>query len=107
LKADLSWAATEEEALHQAHEQWRFNLLGGDVNWELRMPQQFEAAARFVRPEDMREAVLISTDPGRHAEWLAECADLGFESIDLHQVGSDQRGFIDTFGEKVLPMLRR
>jgi coenzyme F420-dependent glucose-6-phosphate dehydrogenase len=29
LKADLSWAATEAEALHQAHAQWRFNLLGG------------------------------------------------------------------------------
>jgi hypothetical protein len=38
--------------------------------------------------------------------WLAECAALGFDSIDLHQVGTDQRGFIDTFGEKVLPALR-
>jgi alkanesulfonate monooxygenase SsuD/methylene tetrahydromethanopterin reductase-like flavin-dependent oxidoreductase (luciferase family) len=107
LKVDLSWAASEEEALRQAYEQWRFNLLGGDVNWELRTPQQFETAARFVRPEDMREAVMISADPARQAEWLAECADFGFESIDLHQVGTDQHGFIDTFGEKVLPVLRR
>jgi probable non-F420 flavinoid oxidoreductase len=106
LKADVSWAASEDEALRQAHEQWRFNLLGGDVNWELRTPQQFETAARFVRPEDMREAVLISADPARHASWLAECVELGFDSIDLHQVGTDQRGFIDTFGEKVLPALR-
>jgi alkanesulfonate monooxygenase SsuD/methylene tetrahydromethanopterin reductase-like flavin-dependent oxidoreductase (luciferase family) len=102
----VSWATSEEEALRQAHEQWRFNLLGGDVNWELRTPQQFETAARFVRPEDMREAVLISTDPARLVNWLAECAALGFDSIDLHQVGTDQRGFIDTFGEKVLPALR-
>ncbi|WP_159348598.1 TIGR03885 family FMN-dependent LLM class oxidoreductase [Roseomonas harenae] len=107
LKADLSWAGSEDEALRQAHEQWRFNLLGGDANWELRTPSQFETATRFVRPEDMREAVLISADPARHAEWLAECMELGFESIDLHQVGRNQRGFIDTFGEKVLPALRR
>jgi probable non-F420 flavinoid oxidoreductase len=107
LKVDLSWAASEAEALRQAHDQWRFNLLGSDVNWELRTPEQFEAAARFVRPEDMREAVLVSADPTCHAERLAECAELGFESIDLHQVGTDQRGFIDTFGEKVLPALWR
>jgi probable non-F420 flavinoid oxidoreductase len=106
LKADVSWAASENEALRQAHEQWRFNLLGGDVNWELRTPLQFETAARFVRPEDMREAVLISADPARLANWLAEFAALGFDSIDLHQVGTDQHGFIDIFGGKVLPALR-
>jgi coenzyme F420-dependent glucose-6-phosphate dehydrogenase len=107
LKVDLSWATSEAEALHQAHQQWRFNLLGGEVNWQLRTPQQFESATRFVRPEDMHEAVLISADPARLTSWLVECAALGFESIDLHQVGTDQRGFIDTFGEKVLPNLRR
>lgn len=106
LKADLSWAATDAEALHQAHSQWRFNLLGGEVNWELRSPEDFETAARFIRPEDMHEAVHISSDPARHAALLAECAALGFESIDLHQVGTGQRGFIDIFGEKVLPALR-
>ena len=107
LKTDLCFAATADEALHQAHEQWRFNLLGGDVNWELRSPRQFEAAARFVRPEDMHEAVMISADPARYVDWLGECAALGFESIDLHNVGTGQRAFIETFGDKVLPALRR
>jgi probable non-F420 flavinoid oxidoreductase len=107
LKADLSWAASEAEALRQAHDQWRFNLLGGDLNWELHGPAQFEAAARFVRPEDMHEAVLVSADPARHAGHLAECAALGFESIDLHNVGRNQRAFLDVFGQHVLPALRR
>lgn len=106
LKFDLSWAGSEEEALRQAHEQWRFNLLGGDLNWELRGPEQFEAAARFVRPEDMRESVFVSADPARHAERLAECAALGFGSIDLHNVGTNQREFIDAFGARVLPALK-
>ncbi|WP_043830069.1 TIGR03885 family FMN-dependent LLM class oxidoreductase [Muricoccus aerilatus] len=106
LKVDLCLAATEEEALRQAHEQWRFNLLGSDVNWELRSPAQFETAARFVRPEDMRQAVRISADPAAFVDWLGECAALGFESIDLHNVGTGQRAFIEAFGEKVLPALR-
>jgi hypothetical protein len=55
----------------------------------------------------MRDAVLIPADPGRHTAWLADLASLGFESVDLHDVGTDQRGFLDAFGETVLPALRR
>jgi hypothetical protein len=48
--------------------------------------------------------VWISTDLGWHAERLAE---LGFDEIHLHQVGRNQRAFTETFGERVLPALRR
>jgi alkanesulfonate monooxygenase SsuD/methylene tetrahydromethanopterin reductase-like flavin-dependent oxidoreductase (luciferase family) len=53
----------------------------------------------------MRQAVLVSADPGRHAAWLLELAELGFEQIHLHHVGQDLRPFIQTFGERVLPEL--
>jgi hypothetical protein len=101
-----SWAQTEHQALQQAHQGWRWNALGGDLNWDLPTPAHFEAATRFVRPEDMRETVHVSADLGRHSALLAECAELGFESIDLHQVGGDQHAFIEAFGRSVLPQLR-
>ena len=63
--------------------------------------------ARFVRPDDMRQSVWISADPGWHAARLAELVELGFEEIQLHQVGRNQQAFIDVFGEHVLPALRR
>lgn len=103
FKMDLCWARSEEEALRQAHEQWRFNILGGSVNWDLRTPAEFEAAARFVRPEDCRDAIHVSSDLGRLAGWLAEYAEIGFAGIDLHNVGTDQEAFVDAFGERVLP----
>jgi coenzyme F420-dependent glucose-6-phosphate dehydrogenase len=106
MQVGLNWAATEQEALQGAYEQWRYNVLGGEVNWELRSPPDFETATRFVRPEDMRESVLISADPERHAAWLNEYIELGFEELQLHQVGVNQREFIDVFGGKVLPQLR-
>jgi probable non-F420 flavinoid oxidoreductase len=106
LKLNLSWAPTEEEALTQAYEQWRWNVLGGDVNWELTCPEQFERAARFVRPEDMHSDVFISSDPRRYVDWIRDCAQLGFESIDLHNVGRNQREFLTVFGREVLPALR-
>jgi probable non-F420 flavinoid oxidoreductase len=103
----LNWAPTEAEALAGAHEQWRTNAIGGDVNWDLRTPEEFDTATRFVRPEDMHESVWISSDPGWHAARLAELVELGFGEIQLHQVGRNQRAFIETFGAKVLPALRR
>jgi hypothetical protein len=58
-----------------------------------------------VRPEDVRGPVLISSDLARHAAWIAELAELGFDAVYLHHVGREQRPFIDAFGEHVLPAL--
>ena len=107
MQVGLNWAPSEDEAQQSAHEQWRYNVLGGEVNWELRSPNDFDTATRFVRPEDMRESLLISSDPNQHVEWLSEFIELGFEELQLHQVGRDQHRFVDAFGAKVLPQLRR
>ncbi|NNM72735.1 TIGR03885 family FMN-dependent LLM class oxidoreductase [Enterovirga aerilata] len=106
LQVALNWAPTEEAALAGAHEQWRYNAIGGDVNWDLPSPEAFDAATRFVRPEDIRESVLVSADPGRHAAWLREFAELGFEELLLHQIDRDQERFMDAFAAKVLPQVR-
>jgi hypothetical protein len=73
----------------------------------LELPEQFDAAARFVTPEDVRSAVLVSADLGRHTGWLEGYAELGFDHIYLHEVGQaeHQQPFIDAFGAKVLPAL--
>lgn len=105
LKLGLSWAADAAEALRQAHEQWRFNALGGDVNWELARPEDFEQATRFVRPEDLHESLFISHDLGACVERLQALTDLGFDAIVLHNVGRNQIEFIDAFAERVLPRL--
>jgi coenzyme F420-dependent glucose-6-phosphate dehydrogenase len=107
LKVGLSWADSATEALRQAHEQWRFNALGGDVSWELARPEDFERASRFVRPEDMHESLFISHEPTAHVERLKALSDLGFQTIVLHNVGRNQTEFIDTFAHRVLPHLRQ
>jgi probable non-F420 flavinoid oxidoreductase len=106
LQVALSWAATEDQAAQGALEQWRCNALGGNVNWELRSPEDFDTATRFIRPDDMRESVLISADLGQHRAWLRDFIDLGFEEIHLHQVDRNQAAFIEAFGRDVLPGLR-
>ena len=107
MQVGLNWAPTEEEALQGAYEQWRYNVLGGEVNWELRSPQDFDTAMQYVKPEDMKESLLISADLNQHAEWLSQYVDLGFQELQLHQVGHNQNAFLEAFGSQVLPQLRR
>jgi probable non-F420 flavinoid oxidoreductase len=107
LQVHLSWADDEDTALAVAYDQWRTNVFEPSVAFELELPEQFEAAARFVTPQDVRSAVLVSADLGRHAGWLGEYAELGFDRLYLHEVGQGphQRRFIDAFGSKVIPAL--
>ncbi|CAN5463491.1 TIGR03885 family FMN-dependent LLM class oxidoreductase [soil metagenome] len=105
VQVHVSYASDEETALRIAHEQWRTNVFSPPVCWDLEMAEHFDEAAKHVRPEDMRSSVLVSSDPGRHAAWLAELVDVGFEEIYLHHVGQEQQEFIDVFGTEVLPQL--
>ena len=103
VQVHLSWAEDEETALAIAHDQWRTGLLGPDLAWNLELPSQFDAATQHVRPEDVAEAVLVSSDTGRHVKWLLELAELDVDAISLHHVGQEQDRFIETFAEHVLP----
>ena len=106
LQVHLSYHPDGGEALAMAHDQWRYAIMGGDVGWDLEMPEDFEQVAAYIRREDVRRHVLVSPDPVQHAEWLGRFADMGFEEIFLHHVGKEQESFIQAFGEKVLPSLK-
>jgi hypothetical protein len=106
VKVDISFAESDDAALRQAHEQWRYNMLGGGLNWDLSDPAHFERAARFIRPEDVRDAVFVSSSLDRHVERLLEIRRLGVVTVDVHNVGLNQREFIDVFGERLLGQLK-
>jgi len=105
LKAQVAYAEDEDAALHGAWDQWRTNIFDSSVLADLRTVAQFDALGELVRPEDLRGPVRISSDPGRHAAWLAADLELGFDVVSVHNVIKEQQRFIDVFGERVLPQL--
>jgi probable non-F420 flavinoid oxidoreductase len=105
LQVHLSYAGTDEEALQTAHDQWRANVLGPPLSWDIDSVEGFDTAGSFVRPEDLRSSVIVSADPDEHVRRLQEFVDLGFDRIYLHHVGKEQERFLDVFGERVLPRL--
>lgn len=106
LQAQLCFARDEEDAVRTAWDQWRSPMFPSPVLADLRMPEQFDAACEYVRPEDVQKKMRISADPEQHLEWLEEDTKMGFVEINLHNVHrEEQERFIDVFGERVLPQL--
>ena len=105
VQAKVAYARDDATALQGAHEQWRANIFPSDVLGTLTTPAQFAAAAAPVRPADVATRVHVSSDPARHAEWIARYFELGFDAVYVHNVTTAQREFIDAYAEHVLPQL--
>jgi len=103
IQSHVSFAPTEEEARTNAMRQWRTTALESSLLADLRLPQQFDAAASYIRPGDLDGAIRISADIGRHREWIAQDLALGVHGVYIHNVGPNQEAFIDAYGSEVLP----
>ncbi len=104
LQLHLSWAPTDEEALANAMTEWP----NGGMPYpkqDIRSPKDFEAMARFVRPEDFKGRMLITADLEAHRREIQKFLDMGFDQVYLHNVGRNQNEWIDVFAREVLPKL--
>ena len=104
LQLHLSWAATDEEALRNAVVEWP----NGGMKFpkqDIRSPHDFAQMAKLVRPEDFQGRMLISSDPEAHRREIQKFLDMGFDKIYVHNVGRNQREWIEVFGREVLPGL--
>ncbi|QDB78737.1 TIGR03557 family F420-dependent LLM class oxidoreductase [Georgenia sp. 311] len=106
LQLHLSWAPTEEEALANALTEWPNGAMRF-AKADIRSPFDFAAMARLVRPEDFAGRMVISSDPDVHRAELQKYADLGVDHVYLHNVGRDQRRWLEVFGRDVLPKVVR
>lgn len=104
LRVHVSWAPTDSEAAANALAEWptlglRFPKA------DIRSPFEIEQMARMVRPEHFEGRLLVSSDPDAHRAYLQGFLDLGVDRIHLHNVGRNQREFLEVFGREVLPGL--
>lgn len=102
----LSWAETDEEALANAMTEWP----NGGMKFpkqDIKSPHDFAAIAKLVRPEDFKGRMLISSDLEAHRREIQKFINLGFDQIYLHNVGRNQRQWIEVFGREVLPSLTK
>ncbi|QAY70508.1 TIGR03557 family F420-dependent LLM class oxidoreductase [Xylanimonas protaetiae] len=106
LQVHMSWAETDEEALTNAMTEWP----NGGMRFpkaDIRSPHDFAQMAKLVRPEDFEGRMVISADPDKHRAAIQKYVDLGFDRVYLHNVGRNQKEWIEVFGRDVLPKLHR
>jgi G6PDH family F420-dependent oxidoreductase len=104
VQLHLSWAETDEQALANAVAEWP----NGGMKFpkqDIKSPFDFEQMAKLVRPEDFEGRMLISSDLDAHRADIQRYLDLGINRIYLHNVGRNQREWIEAFGRDVLPKL--
>jgi alkanesulfonate monooxygenase SsuD/methylene tetrahydromethanopterin reductase-like flavin-dependent oxidoreductase (luciferase family) len=105
LQLKISYATSEAEATENAMKEWP----NGGMNFpkaDIRNPEDFEAMAKLVRPENYKNRVLLTPDMEEHVAFIQHFIDLGFNEIYIHNVGRNQAEFIQAYGEKVAPALK-
>jgi coenzyme F420-dependent glucose-6-phosphate dehydrogenase len=102
---DVCWAPGEAEARQTALEIWPNTSIPGELAAELPLPRHFEQAAKMVSQDDVGEKVVCGPDAERHVARIREYAQAGYDHVWIHQVGPDQEGFFEFYGQEVLPKI--
>jgi G6PDH family F420-dependent oxidoreductase len=103
----VSYDEDRAAARRRAHEQFRWFGLGWKVMADLPNPDGFDAASRFVTPEDVAESIPCGPDPADHVEKIKPFVEAGFTEIVLVQIGgSEQEKFTAWAERELLPALR-
>lgn len=96
-----------DAAIERAHEQFRWFGLGWKVMADLPNPESFEAATRFVTPDQVAGSIACGPDVEEHVEKIKPYLDAGFTEIALVQIGAEHQGrFIGWAESELLPALR-
>ncbi|HEY6584752.1 MAG TPA: TIGR03557 family F420-dependent LLM class oxidoreductase [Gaiellaceae bacterium] len=101
----MCWAKTEEEGAKTACEIWPNAALGGDLSYELPLPEHFEQSTEDFTPEQLAEAIPCGPDVERYVEAIREYEQAGYTHIYFHQVGHDQDGFFRFWRDELSPKL--
>ncbi len=103
----LCWAKNRDEALKTAHSIWPNAAIRGEASQELPVPAHFEQLAEMVTPEQVAEVVPCGPDPEPVIEKIREFEKAGVDHVYVHQVGSDQAGFLEFATRDILPVVAR
>ena len=107
LQAAFSWAPDDDAALEGARP-WKGSQPSEFYTDDWHDPAAMYAeGARQTSDDDLREAMIVSSDPQHHVERIRDVIDLGATTVALtNNSGSDPLAAIRTYGEHVLPTLR-
>jgi coenzyme F420-dependent glucose-6-phosphate dehydrogenase len=106
-QVSLCWATSEAAARATAHEWWPTSAIRGEASQELPSPAHFEQLAEMVSEDDVAAQVVCGPAVEPILERVQAYLDAGIDHVYLHQIGPDQKGFIEFARKDLLPALRK
>jgi coenzyme F420-dependent glucose-6-phosphate dehydrogenase len=107
LQAAFSWASDDDAALEGCRV-WKGSQPKEFYRDEWHDPQaMYEEGERQVSDEELKEDLIVSSDPEVHVERVREVEGMGATIVALmNNSGADPMGAIDVYKSEVLPRLR-
>lgn len=102
-EASVCWAKDEWYAKSIAYEYWPILANKNGLNWEIKTPKYFEELAKMTDPETLSSEIVCGNDPEKHIDEIKRFIDAGYDHVFVHQLGPQQKGFIDFYKDEVLP----
>jgi coenzyme F420-dependent glucose-6-phosphate dehydrogenase len=108
LQVQFSWAQDDDTALESARV-WKGAQPDEYYTDDWHHPEKmYEHGEETVSDEDLKEALIISSDPEEHVERIREAERLGATTIAAMNVsGADPHKAVEVYGGKVLPALAK
>ncbi|MEY2446126.1 MAG: hypothetical protein QOE00_2706 [Ilumatobacteraceae bacterium] len=91
----VCFAADEESARKTALEAWPNAGIPGQLSQDLPTWSHFQQVSELVTADHVAKRIACGPDPEKIVELTAKYTDAGFDHLHFHQVGPDQRGFVD------------
>jgi len=103
VQLHVCWAADDGTARRTVRDWWPNGGIPGPLLGELARPEEFAQLARVLPDDAVQGAVVTGPDPERYVAAISRSVAAGFTAIYLHQVGPDQRGFLEFFARELRP----
>jgi G6PDH family F420-dependent oxidoreductase len=102
---DVCWAEREDTARGTVHHVWPTEALPGQLAQDLPTWTHFEEAAKLVTQEEATKSIPCGPAVGPFVESVHQYVDAGFDHLYFHQIGPDQRGFLEFWTTALQPAL--
>jgi coenzyme F420-dependent glucose-6-phosphate dehydrogenase len=101
----VCYAKSKDEAKKTAFEIWPNALVEGSASQELPLPKDFEQLVEGRDADELEETLTLGPDPDEYLDQLKEYEDAGYTHAYFHQLGRDQKAFLDFAKSELLPRL--
>ena len=102
VEMTVCWAQDAHRARKTAHEIWGLAALEGMLFTELPTPSLFESALKPITKDAVAESVVCGPEASSYIEKIKQAEQAGYTHICLHQVGPEQKRFIDFCEQELL-----